>query len=178
MDASDAEEPAGGESARAAPRRPAEKFTAPMRAFLLSQVMERWSVVTDVRIDDRAVYNKRRAWTAIAAQFGERFPASGKSVQQLKDLWKRHNMQFRRESREELALDEAADGGVPNELIFQKLLEWLESSAADGGGQPDGPGAPPADEPEPRGKVARLSNSEESAERVGVKEEPPPTPER
>ncbi|XP_043220190.1 uncharacterized protein LOC122380784 [Amphibalanus amphitrite] len=174
MDAGE-QETAPMEPLRAAPRRPSEKFTAAMRTFLLSQVMERWSVVTDVRIDDRAVYSKRRAWTEIAAQFGQRFPGSGKTVQQLKDLWKRHSIQFRRESREELALEEATDSAVPNELMFQKLLEWLESNPGEeGGGVPDG--APPVDEGEPEPKEPR--RTEEAVEKVEVKDEPPPTPPR
>ncbi|KAF0288275.1 hypothetical protein FJT64_013345 [Amphibalanus amphitrite] len=99
-----------------------------MRTFLLSQVMERWSVVTDVRIDDRAVYSKRRAWTEIAAQFGQRFPGSGKTVQQLKDLWKRHSIQFRRESREEVDTPSADSGGSAEEAAGRRSAEILSSA--------------------------------------------------
>ena len=180
MDASDTEQPFR-EFVRAQPRRQPEKFTAAMRTFLLSQVMERWSVITDTRIDDRAVYNKRRAWSTVSGQFNTRFPNSGKTVQQLKDLWKRHSIQFRKESREEMALEESAGadspaaGAVPNEVMFQKLLEWLESNPGEEGADADEL-SPPPDEDEPPRKTSR--HSEEPVEGVAVKEEPPPTPPR
>ncbi|XP_037090931.1 uncharacterized protein LOC119111214 [Pollicipes pollicipes] len=179
MESSDADEQFK-DFVRAQPRRQPEKFTSSMRTFLLSQVMESWAVVTDTRIDDRAVYNKRRVWASISSQFNQRFPHCHKTVQQLKDLWKRHSIQFRKESREEMALED--DGGpdslgsmaVPNEVMFQKLLEWLESNP--GGDDLDEMSPPSTVKDETDEPPRKLSRQLDDMPADSVKQEPASSP--